>query len=156
MAPQSQLKLVDAGDFGVAAAMRLSAAVEAGEWVVIMGDRLPASRTAQEEGGVVAVEFLGERARLPRGPFATAAALRCPIYFLACYRSGGCHWAHFSTLSGAGGLGGSGRGREKLGALAQVYARTLEKLVLAAPLQWFNFYDFWALPEGGGGDERGR
>jgi predicted LPLAT superfamily acyltransferase len=29
----------------------------------------------------------------------------------------------------------------------QLYASALEAIVLAAPYQWFNFYDYW--PEGG-------
>jgi predicted LPLAT superfamily acyltransferase len=36
------------------------------------------------------------------------------------------------------------------GALAQLagdYARRLEHHALQAPLEWFNFYDFWHLPE---------
>jgi len=39
------------------------------------------------------------------------------------------------------------RGREEaLTRLTAEYAARLEHFCLRAPLQWFNFYDFWDLP----------
>jgi predicted LPLAT superfamily acyltransferase len=75
-APNSQVALIEAGGFGVATAMELSEATGRGEWVVMMGDRMPVSANAR----AVKVDFLGAPAALPQGPFVLAAALRCPIY----------------------------------------------------------------------------
>jgi len=138
-APQSQVSLVQASEFDVATAMALSAAIERGEWVVIMGDRMPVKRS---ERGVMA-NFLGAPAPFPQGPFVLASALRCPIYTLFCTKLGGRHRVQVSLLSQ--GLALPRRGREAaLAALVQQYAGALEALVLAAPYQWFNFYDYWA------------
>ena len=40
------------------------------------------------------------------------------------------------------------KGRDKqIQAYAQKYADELEKQCAHSPYQWFNFYDFWAVPE---------
>ncbi|HVZ99889.1 MAG TPA: hypothetical protein VG841_06200 [Caulobacterales bacterium] len=137
-APESQVSLVEATDFGVGAAVELAAAVERGEWVVIMGDRMPASRN----GRTLTAEFLGAPAAFPQGPFILASALRAPTYMLFCYKAGAKYRVHLSPLSR---LEGSRRNRmAELGGLIERYARTLEELVKVAPYQWFNFYEFWA------------
>ncbi|MBX9745497.1 MAG: lipid A biosynthesis acyltransferase [Hyphomonadaceae bacterium] len=145
-APQSQVSLVQAAEFDVAVAMSLSAAIERGEWVVIMGDRMPVRHS---ERGVVA-NFLGSPALFPSGPFVLAGALRCPVYTLFCSKQNGRHRVSVSLLSDGVSLGRRNRDAA-LGALVHDYAAALEALVLSAPYQWFNFYDYWA---GGVGMER--
>jgi predicted LPLAT superfamily acyltransferase len=148
-APASQVALVEAGEFDITAAVELSAAIERGEWVVIMGDRRP----VREGGRTVAVDFLGAPADFPQGPFVLAAALRCPTYMLFCYKTRSGHRVHFSTLTKAARLARRNRMTE-LRSLVQRYARVLEELVVAAPYQWFNFYEFWARPTRAGGDRK--
>lgn len=141
-APQSQVSLVQAGEFDVATAVALSSAIERGEWVVIMGDRMPVRRS---ERGITA-QFLGAPTQFPQGPFVLAASLRCPIYMLFCTKRQGRHRVQVTALSE--GVAMPRRNREAaLQALVQQYATALEGIVLAAPYQWFNFYDYW--PDGG-------
>ncbi len=138
-APASQVSLVQAAEFDIAMAMALSAAIERGEWVVIMGDRMPVRRSDR----AVMANFLGAPAAFPQGPFVLAAALRCPIYTLFCTKSKGRHQVRVSLLSD--GVATARRNRATaLQALVQDYAAALEQLVVAAPYQWFNFYDYWA------------
>lgn len=144
-APQSQVSLVQAGEFDIATAMALSAAIERGEWVVIMGDRMPVGRS---ERGVV-VRFLGAPAQMPHGPFVLAAALRCPVYTLFCTKARGRHHVQVTLMS----EGVSLPRRDRDAALqvnVQRYADALQALVLSAPYQWFNFYDYWASGGDGG------
>jgi predicted LPLAT superfamily acyltransferase len=141
-APQSQVSLVQAGEFSIETAMALSAAIERGEWVVIMGDRMPVKQSDRS----ITANFLGGPTRFPQGPFVLAAALRCPIYTLFCAKQGGRHRVSVSAMSE--GVALPRRNREAaLRSLVQLYASALEAIVLAAPYQWFNFYDYW--PEGG-------
>ena len=148
-APQSRVALVEAGNFDVATAVNLSAAVERGEWVVIMGDRMPVTKTARS----VTVNFLGAPAQFPQGPYLLAAALRCPTYMLFCSKEEGRHRIHFSHLSDAVTLPRRNR-MAGLQAIVQNFACVLEERVKAAPYQWFNFYDFWAAPvEGSQGED---
>lgn len=146
-APQSQVSLVQAGDFDITTAMALSSAIERGEWVVIMGDRMPVKRSER----AIHANFLGSPTPFPPGPFVLASALRCPIYTLFCTKQNGRHRVQVSKLSE--GVAPSRRNREAaLQALVQQYASALEALVLAAPYQWFNFYDYW--PSDGDGTGR--
>ncbi len=145
-APKSQVSLVQAAEFDVGMAMALSAAIGRGEWVVIMGDRMPVKRS---ERGVV-VQFLGAPAQMPQGPFILAAALRCPVYTLFCTKLNGRHRVQVSLMTD--GVALPRRDREAaLQALVQRYANALEEIVLGAPYQWFNFYDYWALDGDAGG-----
>ncbi|HRK63102.1 MAG TPA: hypothetical protein PLN53_01845 [Terricaulis sp.] len=146
-APQSQVSLIQAADFGIGAAVAISAAIERGEWVVMMGDRMPISGG---EGRSITVDFLGAPARFPQGPFVMAAALRCPIYTLFCVRQDGGHKAEVALLSDGVAAPKSQRAAA-LAALVERYARALEPLLQAAPYQWFNFYDYWAAQGDGGG-----
>lgn len=143
-APGSMMSLIDAADFNIDKAVELSAAVERGDFLVIMADRVPAEPGARS----VEVDFLGAPAAFPLGPFILAAALKCPTYTLFCPKNRGRHRVHFALFSEAVSLP---RG-DRMGALKRLvesYARTLEPLVKETPYQWFNFYDFWAPAPGG-------
>lgn len=139
VAPQSLISLIQASEFDLASSMAVSAAIERGEWVVMMGDRL----AVKKGGRAIMVEFLGEPAPFPEGPFTLAAVLHCPVHTLFCIRQGKRYKAHVALLTdGLEARPRSKRG-EAIEALAQAFARTVERLVQEAPYQWFNFYDYW-------------
>ncbi len=145
-APQSQVSLIQAADFGVNTAVEISAAIERGEWVVMMADRMPVHGG---DGRAITVNFLGAPAAFPQGPFVLAAALRCPVYTLFCVRRNGRYQAEVAMLSD--GVAAPRKQRQQaLTALVTSYARALEELLQSAPYQWFNFYDYWA-DQGDGG-----
>lgn len=144
-APKSQISIIAASDFDVASAVELSAAIERGEWVVMMADRLPIRR----DSASIEANFLGSPAPFPQGPFVLAAALRCPIYTLFCYRGARGYKASVELLS-EGVAVPRGQRAEALKALVQRFADTLERLVQEAPYQWFNFYDYWPSRGDGG------
>ena len=145
-APQSQVSLIQAADFGISAAVAISAAIERGEWVVMMGDRMPVSGG---EGRSIPTDFLGAPAHFPQGPFVMAAALRCPIYTLFCVRQKGGYRAEVALLS-EGVAAPKSQRAAILAGLVERYARALELLLQRAPYQWFIFYDYWA-DQGDGG-----
>ena len=145
-APQSKIALVQAAGFDIAAAVELSAAIERGEWVVMMGDRMPPNK----EGRVVTANFLGVPTAFPQGPFVLAAAMRCPIYTLFCYRLDGRYRVRVARLSEGEALPRRRRAAA-LGALVEAYASGLEDLLRMAPCQWFNFYDYWPSDGDAGG-----
>jgi predicted LPLAT superfamily acyltransferase len=149
-APQSQVSLIQAADFGVNTAVEISAAIERGEWVVIMGDRMPVHGGDSRS---ITVDFLGARAAFPQGPFVLAAALRCPVYTLFCVRRNGRYKAEVALLSD-GVAAPRNQRQQALTALVKSYARSLEGLLQGAPYQWFNFYDYWADQGDGGAHSR--
>ncbi|MBO6685052.1 MAG: glycosyltransferase family 2 protein [Parvibaculum sp.] len=134
----SAVRLVQVTSVGPDTAILLQQAVERGEWVVVAGDRVPVSGNER----ISWAPFLGELAPFPQGPHIIAALLKCPVYLLFCLRNGPRHRVHFERMADRIEL----PRRDREGALAASvaeYARRLEKHLRAAPLQWFNFFDFW-------------
>jgi predicted LPLAT superfamily acyltransferase len=139
--PRSQLNLMQVTEMSPAMAMQLSERVGRGEFVVIAGDRVPVSADPR----VARASFLGQEAAFPVGPYVMASVLGCPLYAMFATRQGGGHELHFEALREQVSL--PRRGREQaLAELAADYARLLEHHVRRAPLEWFNFYDFWHQP----------
>lgn len=135
--PRSQLNLMQVTEMTPAMAMTLSERIERGEFVVIAGDRVPVA----DKPRVAIAPFLGQDAAFPVGPWVMASVLGCPAYAL--FANG--HELHFELLRERVTL--PRRGREQaLAELAAHYAARLEHHVRRAPLEWFNFYDFWHLP----------
>ncbi|WP_305822930.1 LpxL/LpxP family acyltransferase [Massilia brevitalea] len=135
--PRSQLNLMQVTEMTPAMAMMLSERIECGEFVVIAGDRVPVSDNPR----VAIAPFMGRDAAFPVGPYVMAAVLGCPMYGL--FATG--HELHFELLRERVLL--PRRGREAaLAELAAQYAARLEHHARRAPLEWFNFYDFWHLP----------
>lgn len=92
------------------------------------------------------VEFLGDKAALPLGPFTLGGILRAPMVSLFCLREGAGYSIYFKQLSDGEPVPRRQR-QQHLQQLAQVYAHELERQCLRQPLQWFNFFDFWHLPQ---------
>lgn len=93
---------------------------------------------------VQTVDFLGFPAHFPTGVFRMAAVLRRPVIAMAgLYMGGNRYRLHFIELND---FTKSSRGERKqaISAAVRAYAHTLETLCREAPLNWFNFFDFWA------------
>jgi predicted LPLAT superfamily acyltransferase len=129
-------------EIGPQTAIDLKDRVERGEWLAIAGDRTPVHGPAR----TCRVPFLGAEASFPVGPYILAALMGCPVYLMFCLRDGPAHTVHFEKLADAVSLPRSDRERA-LRELAARYAQRLEHYCLQAPLQWYNFYDFWTDPQ---------
>lgn len=113
--------------------------VEAGGLVAILADRVTSGDSA-------VVDFLGGKARLPTGPFALASLLRCPIYLtFGLYRRPNRYDLYCEPFAEQVRLPRRHR-REAAERLAQRYAERLAHYCSLAPLNWFNFFDFWQHP----------
>lgn len=140
--PRSQLNLLQVTEMTPATAIMLAERVAQGEFVVIAGDRVPVAPNPR----VALANFLGAPAAFPVGPYVLASVLECPIYLLFSMRRGAGHEVHFELLRDTVRLARKGRA-EALAELAAAYAARLEYHCARAPLEWFNFYDFWHLPD---------
>ncbi len=139
--PDSQLNLMQVTELSPGTAMLLAEKIEQGEFVAIAGDRIPISQNPR----VALAQFLGETAPFPVGPYILASLLQCPTYLMFSMRLGNRSEVHFELFRESIYLPRKGRD-ELLARLVGEYARRLEHFCLQAPLQWFNFYDFWHLP----------
>lgn len=139
--PQSQLNLMQVTEMTPHTAMLLAEKIEQGEFVVIAGDRVPVAPHPR----VAVVDFLGAPAAFPIGPYILASILQCPAYMLFSIRDGARSEVHFELLRESVRLPRKDR-EAALQPLVADYAARLQHYCLRAPLQWFNFYDFWHLP----------
>lgn len=89
------------------------------------------------------VSFLGTPAAFPLGPLHMAAMLRRPVIFMTgLYRGGNRYDIHFEKLADFSEVRRDERAAEVQAALVR-YVALLEKHCLAAPYNWFNYFDFW-------------
>lgn len=139
--PESQLNLMQVTEMSPATAMLLSERVARGEFVVIAGDRIPVSHNPR----VAVADFIGTKAAFPVGPYVLASVLQCPVFLLFSMRRGARSEVHFERFRDEIRLPRKERAAA-LNALAADYAGRLQHYTLRAPLQWFNYYDFWHLP----------
>jgi predicted LPLAT superfamily acyltransferase len=140
--PRSQLNLLQVTEMTPATAISLAERIGRGEFVVIAGDRIPVAPNPR----VAQADFLGQRAAFPIGPYVLASVLQCPLYMLFSMRRLAGHELHFELLREAVHLPRQGR-EQVLARLAADYAARLEFHCIRAPLDWFNFYDFWHSPD---------
>ena len=125
-------------EVGPATAIDLRERIERGEWIAIAGDRIPLAGEARTSRAV----FLGDDAPFSHGPYVLAALMGCPIYLMFCLREGEGHTVYFEHFVDRVELPRRNR-NEYLAELASRYAQRLEHHCLRAPMQFYNFYDFW-------------
>lgn len=142
--PGSDLNLIQVNELGADTAIMLQQKVEQGEWVVIVGDRTSVTK----EQRVVWADFLGKPAPFPQGPFILASVLKVPVYTLFGLRDDSQATPHFDVYFEpfSEQLILPRKTRETaLQETVQQYASRLESYTIKAPLQWYNFFNFWQL-----------
>lgn len=143
--PRANLHLIPVATLGPETAMRLQDKLNAGEWVAIVGDRTSAGGYQRgEQPRVIWSDFLGKPAPFPQGPFVLAAALRCPVFLMFGLKQRGRLKVHFEPFADPLLLPRAER-QQALQRAVDRYAARLEHYCLLAPLDWFNFFDFWQL-----------
>lgn len=135
---ESGMNLIQVTEVTPATAVMLSEKIEAGEVVVIAGDRTPVGGGERQSR----VNFLGATATFPQGPYILASLLRCPVYTIFCVRSKGHYDVSIERFADEIRIARKNRD-EELHQWSQRFADRLEAFALRTPLQWFNFYDFW-------------
>ena len=118
-------------------------ALNDGVFVGVLGDRSFSDDTT------VPVTFLGDTAYLPSSAFRMAAVLRRSVIFMVGLYLGGNRYAVcFEPLADFSHTTREERDAAVARAIVD-YAALMEKHCRAAPYNWFNFFDFWKMPEKG-------
>jgi len=146
IAPQAGVNLMPVSDIGPETAILLQQKLDAGEWVAIVGDRTAVNPQRGGERRVIWSDFLGRAAPFPQGPFVLAAALRCPVLLMFALRQQGKLLIHCEPFADPLLLPRAQR-QQALQQAVDRYAQRLAHYALLAPLDWFNFFDFWTLPD---------
>ncbi len=123
----TEYKTITVGGDGLENIIRIKNALDGGEYVCFQGDRYVT------EEGTVEADFMGRKARFPRGPFLVASKMGVPVVFYYSTRERGRRYRfHFVEATA----------KSEKGVLAEYLAAT-ERIVRRYPRQWFNFYKFW-------------
>ncbi len=134
--PRLAMEVIGLGkpDSMIAVAQRL----EQGAAVGILADRSIGNEDQAR------YSFLGSPAAFPQGPFRMAVLLRRPVVLMfGVYRSGNRYDVFYETLIDPAAPS-PGRRDEQVERAARRYVERLAHHCRDAPLNWFNFYDFWA------------
>lgn len=146
MAPQAGVNLMSVTDIGPDTAIAIKEKLERGEWVAIVGDRIAVNPQRGGEWRVIWSRFMGQPAPFPQGPFILASILRCPVVLIFALRQQGKLVVHGEPFADPLILP-RGERQQALQDAVDRYAQRLEHYALMSPLDWFNFFDFWHLPE---------
>ncbi|KHE02065.1 acyltransferase [Pantoea stewartii] len=146
MAPQAGLNLMPVTDIGPDTAMLLKEKLDRGEWIAIVGDRIAVNPQRGGEWRICWSRFMGQPAPFPQGPFILASILRCPVDLIFALRQQGKLHIHCEPFADPLLLPRDDR-QNALQQTIDRYAERLEHYALQSPLDWFNFFDFWQLPD---------
>ena len=133
----THLRLIQVSELDAAIMLQLSERLERGEWLAIAGDRVPLKGSRK-----VSVDFLGKPAAFPQGPWLLAGLLQCPVNLIHCLKIDNRYQVIIEAFAERLHWKRSERD-EVIRHWTQRYADQLAQRCLDAPLQWFNFYDFW-------------
>jgi predicted LPLAT superfamily acyltransferase len=136
--------LIEIDSLGPDTVIKLQDRVRAGEHFAIVGDRV----SVRHKERSIRAPFLGRPAPFPEGPFILASLLACPVYLLFCLKVGDKYRVLLEPFADPLELPRVER-REALEHAVRRYAARLEAHCLMAPMQWFNFFDFWGQSDAG-------
>ena len=109
-------------------------ALQRGEIICMTADRfMPGARTKM-------INFIGEDAQFPVGPFQIIKTFRAPYTFVYGIKTGITHYNCYARPYR------EVTSEATVETIMKDYANDLEGMVKLHPEQWFNFYDFWKKP----------
>ena len=141
--PRSRLRVLPIDPSSANTALAVRHCVERGEFVGILGDRLPPGGAGARSA---VVPFLGRPAGFPTTAFDLATLLGCPLLLALCVRLGEARYQSIAEVLYEGGRLSRGAREARARALLERYVGRLEAWCVRAPYQWFNFYEFWQPP----------
>jgi len=120
----------------------IKGAFERGEIIAMHGDRFI------EGNKVMTFNFLGRPALFPVGPVNIAARFGVPVSYVFAIKETRRHYHFYATPLRKVEFSANLRKRDAfLREALQEYVKAFETIVQKYPIHWFNYYDFWKLPE---------
>jgi predicted LPLAT superfamily acyltransferase len=133
--PKAQQDIISLGQ--ASAMLQVRDQLSEGALIGVLADR------SLDNTGNVSRPFLGSNALFPQGPFRLAAMLKHPVYFMVgIYEGGNRYTIHLESVMDFAGIAPADREQATQQAMAR-YVQLIEQHCLAAPYNWFNFFDFW-------------
>ncbi|MDX8378030.1 MAG: hypothetical protein R8L53_08425 [Mariprofundales bacterium] len=120
------------------AVFKMREVIEAGGMLAVLADR------AGFGDKTVEVNFMGELAEFPAGPYLIASILKCPVFcFFSMRDNHNIYESHIIKLADIIDLPRKAK-QEKLTEYVQQYANIFASFTKEYPYNWFNFFDFWS------------
>lgn len=116
--------------------LAINAALRRGEIVAMHGDR------SMEDAGI-ATPVLGDKVILPNGPFVLAATSEAVLVQTFAIRLSHRHYRLIAYPPQQLKFTSRASRQSDTAGWLQTYVHRLECCIRAAPLQWWNFYDYW-------------
>lgn len=132
--------VLHAGQDAVGLALKLKESIARGDFVALLGDRIGLNEKT------IRVPFFDEEVELAAGPFLLASILKAPIYLVFGLYEEPNRYSLYCEPFVEEALLPRGSREEALTALGSRYAQRLEAYARQAPMNWFNFFDFWETP----------
>ncbi len=114
-----------------------TAAIQRGEIVTVMGDRMI-------KGPYATVEFLGDKVRIPTGAYRLAAATQAPVVVLLAAKTGRQDFELRVWDTFYPSYGDRADRQSDLALWAHRFTKAIEDYLKEFPYQWYNFFDFWS------------
>lgn len=131
--------VIDTSNAGVDLVLNIREALERGEMVAIMADRLNDPRERQ-----LRVKLLGGAVRLPALPWMLVASVGAPVITCTSLYTGGAGYRlQFRPLHPGGAKVSRSERLSFANTLAQQWMHQLEGDLRDAPYNWFNFYPYF-------------
>ena len=141
---ETTLNVFSADEIGPDTMILLQQKAEAGEMIVIAGDR----KSANTQNRFVTNDFLGKPAQFAYGAYMLVALLNLPTYFVFGLRKkdiGLSPLYDFFVRKNPVDFDCPRKERDaRIQQTISAYAGVLEELCVTHPYQWYNFFDFWA------------
>jgi len=138
--PDCNVRVIDIGRTSTRTAFEIRRCVKRGEFVAVLADRVqPGGRNR-----IAYASFLGDLAPFPEGPFLLPMVLGLPVVLTVALKTGPRSYEIFLDTLAEGDPVPAQERAKVLRERVQGFAARLEHYCKRAPLQWFNFYDFWA------------
>ena len=117
--------------------IRAKDCLDAGEVVALLADRV------MDSDKTATCDLLGAPVQVSTAPILLASVLKVPvIMFFGLYMGGNRYETHFELLSERVKLKRNNR-QQDIQRWMQKYVNTMERYLIRAPYNWFNFYDYW-------------
>lgn len=107
-------------------------ALSENEFICMTGDRYVDGSKFLE------IDFLGEPARFPAGPFLIGSKLKVPVLFVYVMKESAFHYHLYAREAKVDYK------NERV--LLESYRDNITSMIEKYPLQWFNYFDFWSKP----------
>ncbi|MFC0309030.1 glycosyltransferase [Gallibacterium trehalosifermentans] len=140
---QDQLEVLQVDAISPATLLLLQERVQQGHTIVLVGDRT--SPNESQKSNQSQVDFLGQPAYFPHGPYILAHLLKVPVFLLFALRNPaqeGRFDIYIEPFAKNIQLPRQQR-EQAIVPYIQHYVERLTYYCLKSPLEWFNFFNFW-------------